>query len=253
MKVFRIIKYYFHIFFLIFANVKKISYDRNLFTIHLKNKTIFKIRNIMDLWMLTETYLNIDYEKYGVKIGFNWNIIDIGAAFGDFTILAAQKSLKNKIIAVEPLPSSLNLLKKNIKNNHLKNIKIFSGAISSSNKIIKISEDKKNYGHSQVSQKSSLEIPALSLDSLFKKFNISHCDLIKCDCEGSEYDIFLKLPNSIFQKIDRIIMEYHLFASDSPKNLKLLLSVFKKNNFQIKLSPNPVHSNIGFLFAYKKN
>lgn len=253
MKTIKIIKYYFHIIFLIFANLKTISYTHKIFTVQLKNNTNFKIRNIMDLWMLTETYLNIDYEKYGVKIGSSWNIIDIGAAFGDFSILAAQMSKLNKIIAVEPLPSSVNLLIQNINNNHLKNIKIYSGAISSSNKIIKISEDKNNYGHSRISQNSSISVPSLSLDQLLKKYSISHCDLIKCDCEGGEYDIFTKLSSTTYQKIDRIVMEYHLFNFDSSKKFEKLCSVLIKNKYILKISPNPVHSNIAFLFASKKN
>jgi tRNA/tmRNA/rRNA uracil-C5-methylase (TrmA/RlmC/RlmD family) len=169
MKIINALKYYFHIFSLIVLNVKILSYTNHLFTIQLKNKSLFKIRNFMDLWTLTETYLNADYEKNGTNLGKNWTIIDIGAAFGDFSVFAAQKSSKNKIYAVEPLPSSINLLKQNIKNNHLKNIQIFSGAISSTNNKIFISEDHKNYGHSQTSLKSVLTAPAISLNNLFLK------------------------------------------------------------------------------------
>jgi FkbM family methyltransferase len=205
----------------------------------------------MDLWTLAETYLNDDYEKYGVRLGKNWTVVDIGAAFGDFSIFAAQKSLKNKIYAIEPLPSSLNLFNQNIKNNHLKNIQIFPGAISSTKNKIFISEDNKNYGHSQTSTKSPLTTSAISLNNLFIKYQISHCDLIKCDCEGSEYDIFLHLSSSTYQKIDRLVMEYHLFTPDSFKQFKQLCFTLRKNKFYLKLSPNPVHSNIAFLYAFK--
>ena len=232
-------------------NIRKISKVNNYFVIKLKNNTIFQIRNFMDLWTLIETYVNNDYQKYGTNIGSSWIIIDIGAAFGDFTVLAAQKSPLNQIIAVEPLPSSLKLLRQNIKSNHLKNINIFSGGISSVRNKINISEDNKNYGHSQTSKKSPLTASAISLNKLFSKYKILHCDLIKCDCEGAEYDIFLNLSPKTYQKIDRIVMEYHLFDSNSYRKFKLLKSIFKKNNYQLKVFPNPVHSNLGFLYAYK--
>lgn len=251
MKLIGIIKYYFHIFSLMLFNIRKISKVNNYFVIKLKNNTIFQIRNFMDLWTLIETYVNNDYQKYGTNIGSSWIIIDIGAAFGDFTVLAAQKSPLNQIIAVEPLPSSLKLLRQNIKSNHLKNIKIFSGGISSVRNKINISEDNKNYGHSQTSKKSPLTASAISLNKLFSKYKILHCDLIKCDCEGAEYDIFLNLSPKTYQKIDRIVMEYHLFDSNSYRKFKLLKSIFKKNNYQLKVFPNPVHSNLGFLYAYK--
>jgi len=232
-------------------NIRKISKVNNYFVIKLKNNTIFQIRNFMDLWTLIETYINNDYQKYGTNIGSGWIIIDIGAAFGDFTVLAAQKSPLNQIIAVEPLPSSLKLLRQNIKSNHLKNINIFSGGISSVRNKINISEDNKNYGHSQTSKKSPLTASAISLNKLFSKYKILHCDLIKCDCEGAEYDIFLNLSPKTYQKFDRIVMEYHLFDSNSYRKFKLLKSIFKKNNYQLKVFPNPVHSNLGFLYAYK--
>lgn len=251
MKQIRIIKYYFHILLLLLSNIKKISNIDNFYIIKLKNNTIFKIRNFMDLWTLAETYLNSDYEKYGDKLGVNWTIVDIGAAFGDFSIFTAQKSPLNQVIAIEPLPSSQKLLCQNIKTNKLKNIKIFSGGISSTQSKINISENNKNYGHSQTSTQSDYSVPAISLDKLFNKYKISHCDLIKCDCEGSEYDIFLNLPSKTYQKIDRIIMEYHLFTSDSLHQFKQLSSLLKKNKFNLKLFPNPVHSNLGFLYAFK--
>jgi len=207
----------------------------------------------MDIWTLTETYLNRDYEKYGTKLGKNWTIVDIGAAFGDFSVFAAQKSPLNKIIAVEPLPSSQKLLQQNININKLKNIKIFSGGISSTKSKINISENNKNYGHSQTSLVSSLSAPSISLPKLFSKYNLKHCHLIKCDCEGAEYDIFSNIPSSIYAKIDRIIMEYHLFDFDSEQKFQRLKSILKKNNYRLKIFPNSVHSNLGFLYAFHKN
>lgn len=251
MKLIKILKYYFRIILLIVLNLKKISFINNFFIIRLKNNTVFKIRNFMDLWTLTETYLNNDYQKYGTQLGSGWTIIDIGAAFGDFSVFAAQKSPLNQIIAIEPLPSSQKLLRQNIAYNHLKNIKIFSGGISSTRTKINILENEKNYGHSQTSSASSLSANAISLPKLFSKYKLKHCHLIKCDCEGSEYDIFLNLTSSTFQKIDRIIMEYHLFDSDSYRKFQLLKSIFKKNNYRLIISPNPVHSNLGFLYAEK--
>lgn len=253
MKLIKILKYYSHIFLLIFSNVKKISYLHQFFYIKLKNNTVFKIRNFMDLWTFTETYLNNDYQKYGTQIGSGWTIVDVGAAFGDFSVFAAQKSSSNKIIAIEPLPSSQKLLRQNININKLKNIKIFSGGISSTKNKINISENNKNYGHSQTSPASSLSAPSISLPKLFSIYNLQHCHLIKCDCEGAEYDIFSNIPQSTYNKIDRIVMEYHLFDRDSHHQFQLLKLIFKKNHYRLKISPNPVHSNLGFLYAEKRS
>lgn len=251
MKLVEISKYYFHITSSIILNIKKISRQNNYFLVELKNKTFFTIRNIMDLWTLGETYINRDYEKHGVIIGKSWIIVDIGAAFGDFSIFAAKKSVKNIIYAVEPLPSSQKILQQNIKINKLENIKIYDGAISSSKNEIRISEDKKNYGHSHVCLSSRRKVKARSLTDFLLINKITRCDLVKCDCEGSEYDIFNNLPPSTFRKINRIVMEYHLFTPDSKKLLIQLKNTLKNNKFNLKISPNPVHSNLGFLYASK--
>ena len=251
MKLLNNLKYYFSLAFLIIKNIKKISQDHGFFLINLKNGTVFRIRNLMDLWTLGETYLNRDYENHGARLGLRWTIIDIGAAFGDFSVFAAQQSPDNHVIAVEPLPSSLYLLKQNINNNHLKNISIFSGALSSTQTKIPILENKTNYGHSLISSAATKLVDSISLTELFTRYHISRCHLIKCDCEGSEYDIFSGLPAATFKKINRIVMEYHLFTDGSSQKFEKLQIVLKKNNFKLKLSPNPIHSNLGFLYAFK--
>jgi len=151
------------------------------------------------------------------------------------------------------LPSSVKLLRQNIANNHLNNIDIFSGGISSSHQKIYLSENTKNYGHSFTSTISSTMAKAISLPKLFTKYNLKHCHLIKCDCKGAEYDIFSNISPSTYNKIDQIVMEYHLFDQDSRRKFQRLKSIFKKNHYRLKISPNPVHSNLGFLYASHKN
>ena len=250
MKLIKTAQHYFHILGQIVTNTKDISKQNNYFVIQLKDNSSFYLRNFMDLWTLTETYLNRDYEKNGIKIGSDWTVVDIGAAFGDFSILAAKKSDNNKIIAVEPLPSSLDLLQKNLEINKIKNVKLYCGAISSQKKYLNIFEDSKNFGHSQISN-SGQKIKTISLPKLFSRYNVTHCNLIKCDCEGSEYDIFSKLGHNFYKKVDNIVMEYHLFDHKSKYKFKTLQKVFSDNGYYIKITPNPVHSNLGFLFAFK--
>lgn len=43
----------------------------------------------------------------------------------------------------------------------------------------------------------------------FFKKGIDRCNLLKLDCEGSEYEIILNIPDTLFGKIDNIIVEVH--------------------------------------------
>lgn len=243
--------YYLKTVLVFLQNLSCLKLRHGYIFLHLRDKTIFKVRNIMDLWVVTETYLSRDYEKHGTTIKDHWTIIDIGAAFGDFSILAAKRSPKNKVYAIEPLASSYALLQENIHLNRLKNVYSFPLALSSKYSQVSITENKNNYGHSHLSPKHSQTVTALSLDKFFSQHKITTCHFLKCDCEGSEYDIFLNLSPKTYKKIKNICMEYHLFSPTHSRLLKNMVSEFKKNSFTVTLTSNPVHSNIGFLFAHK--
>ena len=141
------ISYYFQTFFTLLTNIKhpvfsilklffnQIFHTNKNITIILKDKARFNLRNIMDLWVLTETYLKKDYEVFGIKIKKNWIIIDIGAGVGDFSIFAAKKSKSNTIYAIEPFFKSCKLLQKNITQNKIKNIFTNNLAIVTNNNI----------------------------------------------------------------------------------------------------------------------
>ncbi|MBU4264713.1 FkbM family methyltransferase [Patescibacteria group bacterium] len=259
--------YYLQTLFVLFTNIKHPTFSLSkLFfnqifhtskntTIVLKDKTKFQLRNIMDLWVLTETYLKKDYEVFGIKIKKNWIIIDIGAGVGDFSIFAAKKSKSNTIYAIEPFFESCKLLQKNITQNKIKNIFTNNLAIATNNNIT-LNINSSNFLNTRTIQEVGIErerererVKSMPLSKYFQVNKIKTCNLLKCDCEGAEFDIFLNLNKETYQKIENIIMEYHLF---NPTNkLKDLINTFSKNGFKIKTHPNPIHNNIGFLFATK--
>ena len=208
----------------------------------------------MDLWVISETYIKKDYQQHGCPIADNWTVIDIGADLGDFSILAGQTSFQNIVYAIEPFISSYKLLLKNVRLNNLNNVKAFNIGLTSKNGYLSIDQNQKNLGNniSNFSQiKISSSVRSYTLSSFLKVNNIKKVDLLKSDCEGAEFDIFLNLSPKTYKKIDRIVMEYHLF--DSQNQLGNLVKKLKRNNFQVKQAPNPVHQNIGFIYAHKPN
>lgn len=53
-------------------------------------------------------------------------------------------------------------------------------------------------------------VECISLSTLFERENIERCALLKMDCEGAELKILPSLTEQIFDKIDAIVLEYHL-------------------------------------------
>ena len=210
----------------------------------LKNGLIFNIRNFIDWYIIIETVV-LDCYRYNKKEDA---VIDIGAAFGDFSIFAAKKA--SHVYSIEPEPSSYDLLLKNINNNQIKNIRTYPIALSSTAKSIKLSIDNSNHNHSNAFNKhNSINIKAMTLSEFINK-NVTESNIyIKCDCEGGEYDIFKNIPKGVFNKIDKISMEYHIFTDEHKTQFNVLKNTFIDNDFKVKISSNPIHNNIGFLFA----
>jgi len=131
-------------------------------------------------------------------------VIDIGAHIGGTSILAA--SLGADVYAYEPENENFNLLKENIKLNNLGNkIKCFQKGVGVPGKR-KLYLNSKNSGMATLepNNTSSQEVDIIEIDKVFEK--ITHCDLLKIDCESAEYEFICDAP---FEKIDQISMELH--------------------------------------------
>jgi len=99
----------------------------------------FKLKTYLDLLVLKEVVLDEEYESLGVAIDEKDKIIiDIGAGFGDFSIMIAKKFPGARIYAFEPDQSYFSLLKENIKINNVQNVFAFNTAVNSLKQLIRV-------------------------------------------------------------------------------------------------------------------
>ena len=73
------------------------------FHIRLRKGLSFKVRSKMDVWVIKESCIDKLYNRSFVELGEDWQVIDIGAAFGDFSVLAATACPKGHVYSFEPL------------------------------------------------------------------------------------------------------------------------------------------------------
>lgn len=110
-------------------------------------------------------------------------ILDIGANCGLFS-LYAQDSAK-KIIAVEPTPATLNILRKLTKG--IDNITIAEVALSDSNGTIDFFVSDNPTINSIVNQVGEkVTVAARTIATLLEEQGLDWVDFVKCDIEGSE-------------------------------------------------------------------
>lgn len=157
-------------------------------------------------------------------------VIDIGSNIGVFSLYAARMGAK-KVYAYEPNTKAYDILLKNITCNALEKVIIpnkyaVSGA---DNEMVKIPLNSSPYN--QLAEKNASGdyevVSTTTLDRILSENQIQLVDLLKIDCEGSEYDIFFGLKNHVVSRIKDIRMEYH----DGP--LDSLLSFFKGHSFEL--------------------
>ena len=202
-----------------------------------------------DLMQLATIWLTSEYEAPGFEIKENDTIIDVGGLIGLFMLFCEQFCHKGKIYCFEPELNNYRIFSDNVKLNNLENIHSFNMAISKQDGNVPLYLNDDSSGHSIFLKNSnSIQVESITLQKVFELNNIKKCNLLKLDCEGSEYEIINSLPDSYFSMIDKIIIEYHL-AKKYPKLLTELIKKLELMSFSINMKK--LDDDMGLIFAIK--
>jgi len=212
----------------------------------------FHVRGKMDVWSLKETFLDRFYQRYGFELQDGWKIVDIGGGIGDYSLFAAFNRPQARILVFEPFADSYHILQRNIDLNQITNVEIFAQAVGSQDgrlKFISPSNDPLSIQttSSESTAPDTMTVSSVSLASILADPANPQIDLLKLDCEGAEYDILMNSDPAIFERIDRIVMEYH--DQITPYNHTDLASFLRKHGYRVELWQNAAHDTIGYLRA----
>lgn len=213
------------------------------------------MRNEGDLSIANELFLDHQYRFCDDAIkGAKDCVIDIGGHLGFFSLYAFALNSNIPIYSFEPHIGNYEILKKNLKDNRIKNV--FPKQLAVSNKVeqVKLEISKEDLNHSitkAIEPTGELQnVQTTTLEKVFKKNNIGHCDLIKIDCEGSEFPLIYATPRSILDKVSNIFLEYHDWIEGANSNeLKRYL---EGAGFKVEKYPNNKMQELGFLWCKKK-
>jgi len=231
---------------LIYLNIIK----RGFVTFKTNSGLKMKIRvKSTDLMQLTTIWLTREYEAPGFEIKENDTIIDVGGHIGLFMLFCEQFCHKGKIYCFEPASDNYKIFLDNTKLNNFKNVFPFNIAVSKQDGKIPLYLNDDTSGHSIFLKNSnSIQVDSITLQKIFDLNNIKKCNLLKLDCEGSEYEIIDSLPESYFSMIDKMIIEYH-FAEKYPKLLTNLIKKLERTSFSVYVKK--LSSEMGLIFAIK--
>jgi len=166
-----------------------------------------------------EIFVEREYEHPGVKILPGDVVLDLGGNIGIFASYALGMGA-SRVYTVEPYPSYLELLAKNMwQFGEL--VQILPYCVTNENKMGHLHvnfEQNTIYDEVFKERKWSMEnspqppvpVECIRLDSLLKRHKIERVDFLKMDIEGSEYFLFRDIePKLLQEKISRIVIEYH--------------------------------------------
>jgi len=212
----------------------------------------FRVGTPMDAWVLKETCLDRDYER-DAPLEPGWTVVDVGAAFGDFTVHAARLCPRGTVHAFEPLPENFRRLEEHLRLNGVANVRASAEAIAASPgtltlyTVTGLTGQHRTAGDERGAAEPALRVPATTLERVFEERRIERCDLLKIDCEGAEFEIVLGLPKAVLGRTARIVLEYHDHVTAHTH--EELVRFLEGQGFAVRVRPNPAWKELGFLYA----
>ncbi len=218
----------------------------------LKTKSGLKIKlrkHSTDFMQFVTIWLINEYSKPKFSIKNDDIIIDIGSHIGMFALFASQYCKKGKIYCFEPIKENFELLIENLKINNISNVIAMNKAVSKIDGTTTMFLNNDASSHNLIIKNDNeIKVSSISLKTFFDKNIQNCCNLVKMDCEGSEYDIIESLPSSYFNKIEKMIIEYH-YAEKKSEDVQNLMQKLKMCSFNIEKIKND--ENMGMIYAFK--
>jgi FkbM family methyltransferase len=221
---------------------------RNSFSINVPRKMLGPFRECF----FDEIYLkhiNLEFLKKDKP-----TIIDIGANVGYFSLSMFSKYPGANIYAFEPMPYCFKVLQGYQSEYKSFNLNVYQNAVSDKDGTIDIYTDSVDNFSTTSSllfrgkRTHKLSIETKTLDSFLTSNNIDTVDLLKLDCEGSEFAILYNLPERWWPSISTLSIETHNTNKES-ENLMALVDFLKSKKYDIVFDGESTAETCGYIWA----
>ncbi len=171
----------------------------------------------------------VEYDAYQLQ-QLKWesnrvhHIIDIGANVGVSALVLSQ--IPNaKVTCYEPDPGNCVLLRENLELNGLSNVRVVEAAVTNVDGSTEFEVDEESVGGHVARGESAgkgrrVKVAALTLARAMEESQSEVIDLLKCDCEGGEYEIIEQITPELAARIRNLSIEVH--DLDEKRNLQSL-------------------------------
>lgn len=146
---------------------------------------------------------------------------DIGANIGCFTIWAAEHFREATFESFEPCTPTYSLLARNRAANPWIKWKVFPFGFGSRDERCEARVANAMFGEAgrfaQTGERHEFELRGI--DAYWRSAGYPDIDVLKMDCEGSEYDIMAGMSGEMLQHIRFMIIEAHVVSGKTPAQL----------------------------------
>jgi FkbM family methyltransferase len=208
------------------------------------------------LYLVREVFFKSDYN---LNLGKESILIDIGMNRAAASLLFASNKNIKKIYAYEPFKPTVEAAKRNLELNPQlsKKINVFNFGLGKAEKVIELPYmDNASGGmsttHDVCKNQKNMKKETVVIRDAAKEIatileeNKGKCIIVKCDCEGAEFEIFERLrEENIISRIDVVIMEYHFEKPDR------LVNIFAENGFAVQVRDGLRKAKTGHIYAVR--
>jgi FkbM family methyltransferase len=198
-------------------------------------------------------------KEYAVNFGGDAILIDIGLNRGMASLFFAAYPNIRKIYSFEPFKPTFELAKKNLELNPQLSEKInaFNFGLGKAEVTLELPYKDTATGnmsttHDVCKGKKNIKIETVVIKDAAKEIasileeNENKRIIVKCDCEGAEFEIFERLNKvNIISRIDVVTMEYHFEKPDR------LVDILVENGFAVQTKSSPLTSWTGSIYAVR--
>lgn len=206
--------------------------------------------------MIVETWAKRIYNPRDFEIRNGFTVVDIGANIGVFTLFAARQNTGGLTIACEPVPAAYDLLRRNLELNGIKNVHTHRTGVLDHTGKDTIWLHPTNFGANtifrnrlQVPNPEATSVDFVPLETLLETEDTAEVDLLKLDCEGSEYRIFQACSDATLSRIRRVVFEYHT-VPESPGALPRLVQRLTRVGYSV--SEESLGPTYGLVWAIRR-
>jgi FkbM family methyltransferase len=121
------------------------------------------------------------------------------------------------VFVFEPNPDNYRLLAENVKMNALHNVELSLKAVTSHAGEREFHVDGGNTGgrslYVPAGKSAVAQVDSVNIIDALKKWDVTHVDYLKMDCEGAEWEIIEALHPPDMDMFPRIVMEVHILEN----------------------------------------